>query len=518
MTIPRIILACAALSAACPAWAQQSCESLASVPMRGITITSVASVAGGSFTLPVGSPAATVQVPAFCRVSATVGKEVRIELWMPQQWNHKLLGVGNGGMAGSISYMPMVKPLQQGYATSSTDTGHQGRSTSDGEWALGNYERIVNFGDRATHLMAEADKVILAAFYGAQPAHSYFNGCSQGGHEAMIEAQRYPADFDGIIAGDPANNWTHHYIGGHLWVAMAMDGDGYIPADKVHILADAVNNQCDALDGIKDGVLNDPRRCHFNPETLLCKGSDTSECFTGAQVAAVQKIWSGLRTPDGQVIYPGLMPGGEAGPGGWASYVTGNAPGKGRHAVLGLPFFKFMVFDDPNWDYKTFKFTAADGFDSDIDYTDSKVGALFNAVNPDLSAFKARGGKLIHYHGWSDPDITPLNSIRYYESVARLQGGDVHGLQNTVVFYRLFMVPGMQHCQGGPGATNFNMIEPLEKWAEQGVAPAEVIASHITNGAVDRTRPLCPYPQEAQWKGAGSTDDAANFVCAVPKQ
>jgi feruloyl esterase len=176
-----------------------------------------------------------------------------------------------------------------------------------------------------------------------------------------------------------------------------------------------------------------------------------------------------------------------------------------------------MVFDDPNWDYKTFKFTATDGFDSDIDYTDAKLGALFNAVNPDLSAFKARGGKLIHYHGWSDPDITPLNSINYYESVTKAQGGDVHGLQNTLAFYRLFMVPGMQHCQGGPGATSFDMIQSLDAWADKGVAPAKVIASHVTNGVVNRTRPLCPYPQEAQWTGVGNTDDAANFVCAVPK-
>lgn len=519
MILHRTILAVAAFSAACPAWAQQSCESLTSVSIRGLTITSAVSLPAGSLTLPGGvgpTGPVTVQVPAFCRVSATVNKEVRMELWMPRQWNRKLLGVGNGGLAGSISYPPMVKPLQQGYATSSTDTGHQGIGT-DGEWALGNYERIVNFADRATHLMAEADKVILKAFYGAQPVHAYFNGCSQGGHEAMIEAQRYPADFDGIIAGDPANNWTHHYIGGHLWTALAMDGDGYIPANKVHILADAVNNQCDALDGIKDGVLNDPRRCNFNPDTLLCKSSDTSECYTGEQVAAVRKIWSGLRTPEGQVIYPGLVPGGESGPGGWAGYVTGDAPGKGRHAALGLPFFKFMVFDDPNWDYKTFKFQAADGFDSDIDYTDSKLAALFNAVNPDLSEFKARGGKLIHYHGWSDPDITPINSVNYYESVVRAQGGDVHGLQNTAEFYRLFMVPGMQHCQGGPGATNFDMIEPLDQWISQGVAPAKVVAWHVTSGVVDRTRPLCPYPQEAQWKGAGSTDDAANFLCALPK-
>ncbi len=517
MTLCRTILSAAVLFAAFPAWAQRSCESLTSVPMPGLKITAAASVQAGSFKLPGAASTATVQVPAFCRVAATVDKEVRIELWMPKEWNQKLLGVGNGGLAGSISYAAMVRPLEQGYATSSTDTGHQGASTSDGEWALGNYERIVNFADRGTHVMAEADKLILGAFYGAKPAHSYFSGCSQGGHEAMIEAQRYPADFDGIIAGDPANNWTHHYIGGHLWMALAMDGDGYIPADKVHILADAVNEQCDASDGIKDGVLNDPRRCNFKPETLLCKGSDTSQCFTGAQVAAVEKIWAGLRTTEGQVIYPGLVPGGEAGPGGWAGYVTGNAPGQGRHASLGVPFFKFMVFDDPNWDYKTFKFNATDGFDSDIDYTDSKLAALFNAVNPDLAAFKARGGKLIHYHGWSDPDITPLNSINYYESVMKAQGSDVHGLQSTVEFYRLFMVPGMWHCQGGPGTTNFDMIEPLDQWAEKGVAPDKVIASHATNGIVDRTRPLCPYPQEAEWKGSGSTDDAANFVCALPK-
>ena len=194
------------------------------------------------------------------------------------------------------------------------------------------------------------------------------------------------------------------------------------------------------------------------------------------------------------MIYPGLVPGGEAGPGGWAGYVTGNGPGQGRHANLGVPFFRFMVFDDPNWDYKTFKFASTDGFDSDLDYTDSKLAALFNAVNPDLSGFKARGGKLIHYHGWSDPDITPLNSINYYESVMKAQGGDVHGLSNTVEFYRLFMVPGMQHCQGGPGATTFDMVEPLDKWADQGVAPDKVIASHLTNGRCQSDAAAVPLP------------------------
>ncbi|HWE49756.1 MAG TPA: tannase/feruloyl esterase family alpha/beta hydrolase [Bryobacteraceae bacterium] len=512
---PRILLAIAALGIAAPSYAQQACEKLVTLSMPGLKITSATSIPAGPFTLPGGGRGGPAQVPAFCRVAATVGVELRFEIWMPAQWNNKLLGVGNGGLAGSISYAPMVKPLQEGYATSSTDTGHQG-STNDGSWALGHFDRIVNLADRGVHLMAEADKVILKAFYGAQPVHSYFSGCSLGGHEALIEAQRYPADFDGIIAGDPANNWTHLYQGGHLYTAVVTDGDSYIPASKVHILANAVNNACDMLDGVKDGVLNDPRKCHFNPDTLLCKGSDTSECYTAPQVSAIKKIWTGLRLSDGQQIWPGLMPGGEDGPGGWANWITGREAGKSGHGNLGMPAYKFMLFEDPEWDFHTFRFEAKDGFDSDIDYMDSKLGALFNAVNPDLGPFKARGGKLIQYHGWSDPDITPLNSINYYESVAKMQGGETRGLRKTTDFYRLFMVPGMQHCNGGPGPSTFDMIEPLDRWADKGFAPEKVIASHSTSGAVDRTRPLCPYPTEAQWKGTGSTDDAANFVCALP--
>ena len=227
---------------------------------------------------------------------------------------------------GAISFAAMVTPLQLGYATSSTDTGHSA-SQNDGSWALGHYDRVVDFADRAVHVMTIADKGILRAFYGAAPAHSYFQGCSQGGHEALIEAQRYPADFDGIIAGDPANNWTRHYIGGHLWAGSRMEGDGYIPAEKVTAIAEAVNNACDALDGVKDGVLDDPRRCHFDPGTLLCKGSDGPTCLTNAQIEAVKKLWAGVRNADGDQLYPGLVPGGEAGPGGWANWITGSKPG-----------------------------------------------------------------------------------------------------------------------------------------------------------------------------------------------
>ena len=500
------------LTGALPAGAQPACEKLAAAHFPSITITSATSIPAGPFVAPVDGPRIPgFEAPAFCRVIAVVGTEAKFELWMPLQWNQKLLSVGNGGLAGTVSYAPMVKPLQQGYATSSTDTGHAAASTNDGAWALNHYERIVNFADRAIHLMAEADKVILAAFYSSRPTHAYFNGCSQGGHEALIEAQRYPDDFDGIIAGDPANYWTHHYVGGHLWSGMATDGDAYIPAAKVPIIADAVNAACDELDGVKDGVLSDPRRCHFDPAKLLCAGADTSACLTAPQVGAVAKIWGGLKAADGRQIWPGLVPGGESGPGGWANWITGAGPGRSGHLNLGIPFFRFMLFDDPNWDYHTFRFEPADGFDSDIDYLDAKLGALFNAINPDLSAFKARGGKLIQYHGWSDPDITPLNSINYYESVQKTMG------PSTANFYRLYMVPGMQHCSGGPGATTFDMIEPLDRWATAGVAPENVTASKLASGVVTRTRPLCPYPQEAKWKGTGSTDEAANFVCAVPK-
>jgi feruloyl esterase len=496
--------------AAITGWAQPSCEKLAAAHFPGISITSATLISAGPFVAPAGGPRIpTFVAPAFCRVAAIVEAEVAFELWMPERWNTKLLAVGNGGLAGTISYSAMIKPLQEGYATSSTDTGHVAGGTDNGSWALNRYDRIINFADRATHLMAEADKVILAAFYSAAPSHSYFSGCSQGGHEAFIEAQRYPNDYDGIIAGDPANYWTHHYVGGHLWPAIATDGDAYIPAEKVSVIADAVNEACDALDGVKDGVLSDPRRCHFDPAKLLCTGSDTSKCLTSPQVSAVQKIWAGLKTADGRQIWPGLVPGGEAGTGGWANWITGTGPGRSGHLNLGIPFFRYMLFDNPAWDYHSFRLEPSDGFDSDIDYLDSKLGAIFNAINPDLSAFKARGGKLIQYHGWSDPDITPLNSINYYESVQKTMGS------NTAQFYRLYMVPGMQHCNGGPGATTFDMVGPLDTWVTSGAAPDSILASKLTNGAVTRTRPLCPYPQEATWKGTGSTDDAASFSCTV---
>jgi feruloyl esterase len=234
-------------------------------------------------------------------------------------------------------------------------------------------------------------------------------------------------------------------------------------------------------------------------------------------VEAVKKIYQGARTADGEQIFPGIMPGGEDGAGGWSAWITGTAPGTGSHMTLGLPFLRHILFENPDWDYRTFRFDRVQGIASDVDFMDDKLGTMFNYINPDLRTFQAHGGKLIQYHGWSDPDISPLNSINYYESVVHLMdraGG--HGLTETKNFYRLYMVPGMQHCNGGPGTSSFDMVDALDQWVDHGKAPEQIIAAHLTGGQVDRTRPLCPYPQEAQWKGTGSTDKAENFVCVAP--
>jgi feruloyl esterase len=492
-----------------PALAQQPCESLTKLSLPDVVVQSAVPAAAGEFHLP-GAPAnaAAVKVPAFCRVVGLVKPELRFELWLPAQWNRKYMAVGNGGMAGSIPFAAMVDPLNRGYAVGGTDTGHAS-SNDDGSWALGHLDRLLNYAYRGIHQMAEADKAIVQAFFGAAPAHSYFTGCSFGGKQALTEVQRYPEDFDGVVAGDPANNFIRHYVGGHLWGALAMDGDGYIPAAKVPLIGNAVNAACDELDGVKDGILNDPRRCHFDPGALQCKSGDGPGCLTAAQVAAIRKIWDGLKDADGRQIYPGLMPGGEADPGGWVRYFSGSGPGKGRHAALTNAFFEYMVFENPEWDFHGFRFTTAPGFDNDLQVTEDKLGRLFNAMDPDLRPFRAHGGKLIQYHGWSDPDIPPTNSINYYESVAAKAG-------ETREFYRLFMVPGMQHCAGGPGPNRFDALTALEQWVEQKKAPEQITASHVTNGQVDRTRPLCAYPMEAKYKGSGSIDDAVNFACSTP--
>lgn len=494
--------------------AQTPCGDLTRLKLPDVTITSATAVAAGPFSVPGGRGGAqSATMPGFCRVAGFVRPEVNFEVWLPVNWNRKFLVVGNGGLAGTISYAAMVAPLQRGYATASTDTGHV--ADNDAHWAQGHMQRVIDYAHRSIHVTTQAGKGVVKALYGAAAERSYFSGCSNGGQEAMSEVQRYPDDFDGVIAGDPANYPTHLFMGAHLWITQALAGDpeGYVPSSKLPALGAAVYAACDALDGIKDGIIGDPRQCHFDPSALLCKGADAPDCLTEAQVATVKKIYQGGRTSDGQQIFPGILPGGEAGQGGWSTWITGTAPGRGSHSTLGNPFFRNIVFDDPNWDFRTFRFDRTPGFDSDVDFVDDKLGAIFNNMNPDIHAFQAHGGKLIQYHGWADPDISPLNSINYFDSVQEKLG-------DTKSFYRLFMVPGMFHCNGGPGPNSFDTLSALEQWVEQGKAPDRIVAKGGTmpdGTRPDRTRPLCPYPQTAKWSGSGSSDDAANFSCAAPR-
>lgn len=499
-----------------------SCASLASLALPDTIISIAQPVTGGSFTPP-GSTHPLTGLPDFCRIAGSIrptsDSDIEFELWMPLAgWNGKFNGVGNGGLAGTISYSAMAPALKRGYATASTDTGHT-NAGGPGFFALGHPEKIIDFGYRGHHELAMKSEAIVTAFYGTQPLHNYYTGCSQGGQEGLMEAQRFPDDYDGIVAGDPDNFMTHHEVGGHLWITAALLGNpaSYITASQAAIIGNAVNAACDARDGVVDGVLNDPRLCNFPAQQLACKaGQDPSTCLTSAQIEAVEKIWSG---PD-QVVGPGYDPGIERGGEtlGWPGFITGSAPGLGSHTTLGIPFFRYFIYDDPNWDFHTFNFkTDAPIVDNKL-VSGQTMAQVLNAADPDLEPLKERGGKLIQYHGFSDPDIAPRNSINYFLSAVGAQAeitGPKNALAETQDFYRLFMVPGMNHCGGGPGANTFDMLTALENWVEHGQAPERVIASHSTNGVVDFTRPLCPYPQVALWTGTGSSTDAANFVCTA---
>ena len=490
-----------------------TCESLASLGLPDTTITSAVSVTPPYRTDAAPFfPAVEVTVP-FCRVAATLtptpDSNIKIEVWLPlpDSWNGKFEGVGNGGLGGSIITAYMVPGLVRGYVTAATDTGHD-NSSAPGAFALGHPEKVIDYGYRSTHLTAVAGKAIAEKFYGRAAKHAYFSGCSQGGQEAMMEAQRFPADYDGVIAGNPDYYQTHHEIGAHLWIVSALYGDpaGAIPPSKASLVGHAVNEACDALDGVRDGVLEDPRQCRFDPGVLRCKGADGPDCLTSPQVEAIRRIWEGPNKATGPGYYPGLERGGEADT--WAPWIATASPEANLHGYLGMPFFKYFVFADPNWNFRAFDYKVGPPL------VEKKLAAALDATDPNLEPFARRGGKLIHYHGYSDPDIPPRASILYYESVAKALGGRA----KVGAFYRLFMVPGMGHCAGGPGATSFDTLTALEHWVEQGTAPETIVATKYADAAnpahgIIRTHPLCSYPATAHYVGSGSTDEAQNFVC-----
>jgi hypothetical protein len=505
-----------AITAAIPSFAA-TCESLASLELPHGAVTSAGMQPAGPFT----SGGSRVRVAVdFCRVQLTLrpsdDSDIRVEVWLPaSNWNRKFQGIGNGGFAGSIAYDEgLAAAVSQGYAAASTDTGHRAGAT-DASWALRHPEKIADFGYRAIHETALAAKAAIHAFYGEVPKRSYFNSCSNGGRQALMEAQRYPEDYDGIVAGAPAYAWTRLLTTAVFDAQALADSDNYIPASKLPAIQAAALAACDANDGVKDGVIEDPPSCHFDPGVLLCNGEESAACLTAPQIGALRKLYAG----PGASIMPGYSPGGEANSGGWNTWITGPGPGRSVQLAFGENFFKYMVYGDAAWNYK------ASSLERNLRVADEKTGAALNATDPGLSRFRERGGKLILFHGWSDAAIPPQATVQYYESVLNKLGAE-----KTGEFVRLFMVPGMGHCYGGAGPNVFGQFgvpaadadhdvdAAVERWVEQGIAPERIVATKFKNGAngvsaVERTRPLCSYPATAHWSGKGSPDDAATFVC-----
>jgi hypothetical protein len=524
----------AALSAcAAPASPEATrCEGLSSLKLDHVALVSVRAVSAGRIflwkTALMGIP--FFKVPASCRITAVSAPSsdsmIKIEIWMPlDHWNGRLQGIGNGGFAGSIDTMSLALALQKGYAAASTDTGHEGNDR-DGSWALGHIEKIRDYGYRAIHETAVLAKSLIVAVHGEPPKYSYFDSGSNGGRQGLMEAQRFPADYDGILAGCPALAATDT-IPIWAWVQQALlkAPGAHIPPTKLSAIAAAVNRSCDAQDGVRDGVLENPRACHFDPAAIQCRGAEADNCLTGPQVQALRKIYSGPQDTSATGPLRGFEPGGELGSTGWEDWLTGSRPQKSVQYHYALEFYRYLVYDNPRWNLDQFEFAR------DRDAMRRRLGAIMDATDTNLTAFKARGGKLILYHGWNDPALPAGVTADYYERVQERMGRE-----QTSDFVRLYMVPGMQHCFGGPGPNVFGQIPPggkadprhnisaaLERWVESGNAPSDIIAAKYQNDLKAliapenarplRTQPICTYPQVARWNGKGSVDVAENFTC-----
>ncbi|MCD2511013.1 tannase/feruloyl esterase family alpha/beta hydrolase [Comamonas endophytica] len=485
-------------------------EAFADVRIPGAVLQTAASV-------PAGTHRGQADLPAFCLITAkaqpTSQSDINFELWVPEgdAWNGKLVATGNGGYSPALSYGDMAYAMRQGYAVLGGDTGHQ---TEDMLWGVNNQEKIIDWGTRSINSITVAGKQYLSELRAEPAKRSYYLGCSTGGQQGFAEAQRYPEDFDGIIAGAPGNNRTALNIE-FMWRFRANRPDNvnnvsYLSNAKLQFLTSRAVAACDGLDGVMDGVIDDPRQCttaRFNPDALLCTGAETSSCLTAEQLNAAKKIYQGPRNPrTGAQLYPGWPVGGESG---WGSYMGGTEPTR-------ADFWRYWTFDDPKWNWWSFD------FDRDVSYANAKIAPLVDQTNPDLSRFKASGGKLLVYHGWNDPVVSAYDSINYYEQVRARQGSQAA----TDEFYRLMLVPGMGHCSGGPGATTLradgtlipndpsrDLLGALDRWVEQGQAPDDLVAARVTRNAVERTRPLCSYPKQAVYSGAGDTNAASSYRC-----
>ncbi len=502
------------IAAPMPAAAQASCEALAGLALPDAKALSAQAVAPGAFTPPQagagrggrGGPGGAAAVnpyaklPEFCRVAAQLApssdSDIRIEVWLPVTgWNGKFQAVGNGGFAGTIGYPAMAQALAAGYATASTDTGHVGNNA---DFALGHPEKMVDFSHRAIHEMAVKAKAVIQATYGTAPRLSYFNGCSQGGRQGITAAQRYPADFDGIIAGAPAWGGMRLYAGRMTLNHMVNTSpDAVIAPEKYPVIHKAVMNACDARDGVTDGVIENPTACRFDPQVLACKGEDTSGCLTPGQIASARAMLSPITHPvTGQTVYDGhLWPGAEL------EWDVLGGPQPNGNVVTAI---RNLVMKDTKWDPKMFNPAT------DIDKAMQSEGhEWLLSGDANLKPFFDRGGKLVMYHGWADPQVPPHTAMTYYNNVLKTVG------QPAANSMTLFMVPGMLHCNGGTGTDTFDKVGTLEAWVERGQKPTRIVAAHLTDGKVDKTRPLCPFGQVAKWNGTGDTNDAANFSCVA---
>lgn len=443
----------------------------------------------------------------YCRVKGVIGRYVEFAAALPDDWNGRLHMAGNGGFAG---YLAPLVAANAGYLAITTNTGHDANAV-DGRWALNDPERRIDYGYRAVHETAEVGKALARAYYGAAPRYSYFQGCSNGGRQALMEAQRFPDDFDGIIAGAPAFDFTGIAAAfvrntQAAFPAPARLAENLVTADNLKLVSAKVLQACDAIDGVTDGVIDDPRKCHFDLSSVRACAGDAAgaDCLTSAQRRAIATIYSPVRV-GGRIVYPGQPFGDEADPGGWADWITGARAPSGRvsppaQALFAMGIYRYFVLGDSSWDYARYDLSRSS--------RDTRAaGAYLNAVDPDLSAFAAHRGKLLMYHGWADPALNPLSTIDYYRRVVARD-------PRAAAYLRLYMLPGVLHCAGGTGPDDVPFAPALRDWVERGRAPGTLVGTkHDAHGAIARTRPICPYPRHEVYTGHGSTDSASSFVC-----
>jgi feruloyl esterase len=491
-----MLLLALAIAAAPAVLEARTCERLVELTLPMTSITLANSVEAGAFT-PTTSTEAFSALPSFCRVilelHPSADSDIGVEVWLPTSgWNGKFLAVGSGGWGGSINYRDMADALRRGYATSATDDGH---TDGGARFIAGHPEKFIDFAYRAEHEMGVEAKRLIKEFYAHEAQHSYWNGCSGGGREGLLQAYRYPDEFDGIIAGDPANMRRNAWA---LWLANQTfkDPAAVISAGKYLMIHRAVLDACDTNDGLRDGLIDEPESCHVDFKRLQCAAADRPDCLTPRQVQSAQTIISPATTASGQVLFPRLEPGTELR---WDRLAGGPRP-----ADIFLDQFRYVVYQNPDWDWRQFDLerdsARENAVDKDVDELD-----------PHLAAFAQHGGKLFIYHGWADQQVAPGSSIEFYESARKLGANSPQAPD----WVRLYMVPGMAHCAGGEGPDTFDKISVMERWVEKGEPPTRVLAAHYSGGKVDRTRPLCPYPQVARYSGAGSIDDASNFTCRL---